>query len=123
MYTSVARGPTVEGSRRVLEPGQSHARAAAVSRPDITMGGARNRPARLAEKRRVYNKAHKSDPYYKLFMKKPKKFWRFHAKSKAKDYYSEEFMDLLTKMFSYDPKNRLTLDEIMASDYMKGEVY
>ena len=32
MYTSVARGPTVEGSRRVLEPGQPHARAAAVSR-------------------------------------------------------------------------------------------
>jgi len=70
-----------------------------------------------------FNKAHKSDPYYKLFMKKPKKFWRFHAKSKPKGYYSEEYMDLLTKMFSYDPKNRLTLDEIMASDYMKGETY
>ena len=57
-----------------------------------------------------FNKAHKTDPYYKLFMKKPKKFWRFHAKSKSKGYYSEEFMDLITKMFSYDPKNRLTLE-------------
>ena len=63
-----------------------------------------------------------SDPYYKLFSKKPKKFWKFHEKTLGKGYYSKEFKDLLNKMFAYKPKDRLTLKGVMKSPFMNGEV-
>lgn len=57
-----------------------------------------------------FGSASKKDPYYKLYMKKPKKWWKFHAKSKATGYYDAQFMDLMTKMFKYKPEERLTLE-------------
>merc|ERR1712091_829790 len=70
-----------------------------------------------------FNKAHSSDPYYKMFCKKPKEFWKFHSRSKEKKFYSKDFIKLVTKMFAYKPEDRPTLDEIMKSKYMAGDSY
>ena len=60
-----------------------------------------------------FGMANKSDPYYKLFLKKPKKFWKFHEKTLGKGFYSNDYKVLLTKMFSYNPKKRPTIDNIL----------
>ena len=46
-----------------------------------------------------FGEATKKDPHFRVFMKKPKRWWKFHEKSKTEDYYTPEFMDLMTKMF------------------------
>ena len=52
----------------------------------------------------------KKDPYYKMFIQKPSKFWKFNCKSKKDpNYYCKEFIDLVDRMFQLDPKNRLNL--------------
>ena len=71
-----------------------------------------------------FGAAKKTDPYYKLWLKKKhKKFWKFHEKSLGKGYYSSDFKALLNSMFAYEKEERLTLDEIMDSDFMNGDGY
>ena len=70
-----------------------------------------------------FGAAKKTDPYYKLWLKKHKKFWKFHEKSLGKGYYSDDFKALLDKMFEFEKEDRLTAEEIIESDYMQGDCY
>jgi calcium-dependent protein kinase len=47
------------------------------------------------------------------------KFWASHDR-KAK--FSDELKDLLNSMLAFDPTHRLTISEILAHPWMKGEV-
>jgi len=69
-----------------------------------------------------FNAAKINDPYYKLIINNQlEKFWKAHEKFKPKGYFSDEFKDLLSKMFQYDPKNRLSIKEIRNHPWIKGE--
>lgn len=40
-------------------------------------------------------------------------FWKFHTKSKpSPNFFSEEFKDLMKSMLAYEPKSRLTIEQI-----------
>jgi len=47
-----------------------------------------------------FTRATKKDAYYKLFLKKPDRFWFIHSKNKPgkMDFYSKDFRNLITKM-------------------------
>jgi len=60
-----------------------------------------------------FNKADPKDPYYRLLTnKKYDTFWNAHSKGKPKDYFSNNFKNLVNAMLAYDPKERLSLEEI-----------
>jgi serine/threonine protein kinase len=60
-----------------------------------------------------FNRAKKTDPHYGFFMNKREKYINW-VKDLIKeetpdDPASEEFLDLITKMFEYNPKDRLSI--------------
>ena len=71
-----------------------------------------------------FNRATPMDPYYRLIINgKAETFWNAHLRHKpSKDFFSEEFKDLIFKMLSYDPKNRLSLSEIKSHPWFVGKV-
>ena len=65
-----------------------------------------------------FTRADPVDPHYKNVMSKSwKNFWDVHRDSKV----STDFKDLMTKMFSYDPKERLSLEQIKAHPWFCGK--
>lgn len=64
-----------------------------------------------------------SDNLYSLLVDgKDKKFWEVHSKSKPEGFvFSEEFKDLITKMFSYEPNDRANLEQIRGHAWFQGE--
>jgi len=69
--------------------------------------------------------ASQKDAYYKRFLNKPKRFWKFNSNNKPgkKSYYNEDFKDLINQMFKYNPEERLTVDQLLDHKYLKGETY
>jgi serine/threonine protein kinase len=59
-----------------------------------------------------FDEASQSDFKYRIFNSNQKKFWEIVLESE--DSVSEEFKDLMFKMMSEDPNNRLTVDGIIA---------
>ena len=59
-----------------------------------------------------FTKADLKDPYYNLIASnKLDRFWQQHLKfKKDKNFFTEQFRDLIGKMLQLDPKNRLTLE-------------
>jgi len=73
-----------------------------------------------------FKKADESDPYFKLFMRKPDLFWKAHEKNKpkvdGKSFFSEEFKALLNAMFALDSTKRPDINAIKSSDWYQGSV-
>lgn len=68
-----------------------------------------------------FSKADKKEPYYKLLCtNKHDTFWKAHSKSKPEKekYYSENFRDMVNKMLSYNAKDRLTLEQLLAHPWL-----
>ena len=62
-----------------------------------------------------FSVAEKNEFYYKLLVnKKWDMFWKYHSKGKPTGtaFFSPDFQDLVQKMFSYDPNERLTIPQI-----------
>ena len=57
-------------------------------------------------------------------MNKSEVFWRAHCKTKpsGKDFFSSEFKELIVSMMALDPNQRPTMDQIMASDWVNGNL-
>ncbi|CAI2363208.1 unnamed protein product [Moneuplotes crassus] len=73
---------------------------------------------------KAFLKAEQSDPYYKnIASNRPDKFWKEHIKSKGDEtYFSEEFKDLVTGLFAYNPFHRLTIAEVRSHPWFNGTV-
>ena len=69
-----------------------------------------------------FNEALVSDPYYKTFAVKPNKFWSFHSQQGRKRNYSENFVQLLSKMMAHNPEERFSIQDVINSDWMKEEI-
>lgn len=74
-----------------------------------------------------FDNALPDDNYYKLIWKNSHSdFWKAHEKFKVpapgqKNFYSEDFRSLINSMFAPNPDQRLTIAEIMAHPWYKGE--
>jgi serine/threonine protein kinase len=69
-----------------------------------------------------FNNALPSDMYYKLLMQgKHDFFWRIHKKMTGNDY-SVEFKDLIERMLSFNPDERLKIEELQNHPWLKGEI-
>lgn len=63
-----------------------------------------------------------SDQHFRLFCTNPEMFWKAHFK-RVKDYNpSSDLMELLTKMLSPEPEDRITLAEIKNSAWYNNPV-
>ncbi len=71
---------------------------------------------------KAFLKAENNDPYYKnIAGNRPDKFWKEHIKSKGDDqYFSDEFKDLVTGLFAYNPYHRLTISEVRSHAWFNG---
>ena len=71
-----------------------------------------------------FSKADPKDPYYRLFCtNKLETFWNAHQKHKTqKNFFPEEFQNLINQMLAYDPTKRLTVEQIKAHPWYKGEI-
>jgi serine/threonine protein kinase len=67
--------------------------------------------------------AHPEDPLYSLiYCNKPELMWKFFNEQKSEGLFSEEFQDLFTNMVEYDAHARLSLADIVGSEWMnEGE--
>ena len=71
----------------------------------------------LIKKEFAFLDARINDNIYRLIYNKYyKSFWR---KVDEKNIFSPELKDLIVKMLAYKPDKRITLDEILDSDYLK----
>lgn len=70
-----------------------------------------------------FTKADPKDPYYRLFCtNKLETFWAAHQKhKKEKDFFPENFKNLISTMLSYDPAKRMTMEQIKEHPWYKGE--
>jgi serine/threonine protein kinase len=67
--------------------------------------------------------AEATDQYYKLIAKKKfKEFWKVHNRGRKPGFFSRNFRDLTEKMLAQDPKDRLTMKEILNHPWMKGKM-
>jgi len=56
-------------------------------------------------------------------MNKSEVFCKAHTKTKSqKDYFSDDFKDLIISMLSLDPNQRPTLDKIMKHPWVNGQM-
>lgn len=69
-----------------------------------------------------FSEASPKDQYYKtIAMQKSEVFWKAHLKSKpSKDFFSEEFKELIISMLSLDPNSRPAMDDIMGCAWLNG---
>jgi serine/threonine protein kinase len=47
-------------------------------------------------------------------------FWKLISKNYPANFFSEEFKDLITKMFKFSPEERLSLEQILSHPWMQG---
>ena len=67
-----------------------------------------------------FSKASKHDKFYALLLSKDKTlYWEKVTKNK---YLNYDAIELLNKMFCYDPNERIDLEGIMNSDFYRGEI-
>lgn len=72
---------------------------------------------------KAFLKAESNDVYYKnLVVNRPDKFWREHTKSRGSDYFSEEFKNLVTQLFAYNPIHRPSIAEIRRHAWFSGDI-
>jgi serine/threonine protein kinase len=73
---------------------------------------------------RAFLEASRSDSYYKsMTQNKPYKFWKAHEDMKeCQGFFSEEFIDLVSSLMAFDPKQRPTISEIKAHPWFNQEI-
>lgn len=69
-----------------------------------------------------FHEGRPQDPYYNVLVKNKAKFWAFHAKQNKKRQYSESYKNLVTSMLAYNPKERLTIEQVKNSEWMNEKV-
>lgn len=72
-----------------------------------------------------FNKAELTDPFYKCFAQnRADLFWKTTCKNKqdGENHFSEEFKDLVTSMLQIDPVHRPTMSEVLAHEWLAGDV-
>lgn len=70
-----------------------------------------------------FPEAQPNDPYYKMIVaNKLDIFWMAHSRSKPAGFFSLEFKDLISAMFSYDPAKRPTIEQIKSHPWYNGPV-
>lgn len=47
-------------------------------------------------------------------------FWQYHSVDNVP--FSDAFKDLITKMFQFEPKSRLSIPDILCHPWMKGDI-
>eukprot|EP00331_Platyophrya_macrostoma_P019324 CAMPEP_0176465988 /NCGR_PEP_ID=MMETSP0127-20121128/37619_1 /TAXON_ID=938130 /ORGANISM="Platyophrya macrostoma, Strain WH" /LENGTH=406 /DNA_ID=CAMNT_0017859059 /DNA_START=31 /DNA_END=1252 /DNA_ORIENTATION=- len=69
-----------------------------------------------------FAKADPKDPHFRIMcMNRWDVFWTAHEKSKPiKPFYSDDFKDLMQKMFALEPKDRLDIEGIKAHPWYSG---
>ena len=70
-----------------------------------------------------FSKAVPNDPFYKLLCSnRSDLFWKAHARGKQGgiEFFSPEFMDLITTMLQYEPTHRLSLAELKGHPWFAG---
>ncbi len=62
---------------------------------------------------------------WKALMDGSQSFWKAHQDfySKKGISFDEEFKELFMGMVSYDPMNRLTIEEVKKSNFYQGKVF
>lgn len=70
---------------------------------------------------RPFEEARKNDNRYKcIILNRPDIFWRMHLRALPKStVLSEEFKDLIVRMFQPTPEKRLTLDQVLAHKWIQ----
>lgn len=79
----------------------------------------------LVSRKAPFLAAKSDDSYYKyLHTNRPKNFWKMHTQDEGLDleYYSKEYMNLVTALMQSNPKLRPTLTEIKNHAWFKGEM-
>ncbi len=70
-----------------------------------------------------FSKAVSTDPHYKLICaNRLDLFWKYHARSKpgGLDFFSEDFMSLISSMLQLEPVHRPSLAEIRCHPWLNG---
>lgn len=68
-----------------------------------------------------FSKAQQSDRYYLLFLTQNDRFWTLHSINKPQGFYTPEFKALINEMLAYNPAQRPTLQQILASPWLNGQ--
>jgi serine/threonine protein kinase len=71
-----------------------------------------------------FQMAHPKDGWYKFVCSnRMDKFWKYHGQNQegGLDFFSKEFIDLITWIFNFDHTTRPSLSEIKEHDWFKGE--
>mmetsp|Transcript_37699 Transcript_37699/g.33713 ORF Transcript_37699/g.33713 Transcript_37699/m.33713 type:complete len:174 (+) Transcript_37699:585-1106(+) len=65
------------------------------------------------------------NPFFEDFSVSEKLFWMAHRRLKNRDmeFFSEEFMELFEGMCAKDPRKRLSIDDVLESEWAQGDVY
>lgn len=70
-----------------------------------------------------FERAVPNDPYYKvLAAKNYGVFWGAHGKKKPAGFFNDNFKDLINKMLSLKPEERLTIEQIKQHPWYTGDV-
>lgn len=68
-----------------------------------------------------FQHARPSDHFYSLLKNnKPDLFWMIHSERKPNDFYSHDFKSLIDSNLNPDPKQRVTLADLVAHPWLQG---
>jgi len=71
------------------------------------------------------NKVQKFDKYYEALRKNTTKFWEVHEHYRTEEHqecFSKDFKSLVEGMLAENPKDRLSVEKIKRSEWLKGDV-
>lgn len=101
--------------------------------PEIHLGKAYDGPAVdvlatgiilfvMMTQRPPFSQASPDDPHYRLLIgKRADLFWAAHEEAEGEDIYSKEFKSLFEGMLAFNPKERLTIKQVLAHPWFAGE--
>jgi serine/threonine protein kinase len=101
--------------------------------PEIHLGKAYDGPAVdvlatgiilfvMMTQRPPFSQASPDDPHYRLLIgKRADLFWAAHEEAEGEDIYSKEFKSLFEGMLAFNPKERLTIKQVLAHPFFAGE--
>lgn len=76
----------------------------------------------MITQRPPFSQASHDDPHYRLLIgKRADLFWSAHEEAEGEDIYSKEFKSLFEGMLAFNPKERFTMDQVLAHPFFAGE--
>ena len=67
--------------------------------------------------------ADRRDDFYKLICdNRTARFWLAHEQFKSKNFFSQDFKDLITAMLQYNPQHRYDIADIIGHPWMQGPI-